>query len=203
MHHPMQETGTWRLPVVMAVVHRGYKGMQPDHSDLMSQQWTGWNHWYVEHAQEILDTLLMAYKVAEDKEAQANIALAETMTSTEDTSTGEGTSTAEDVEHTSDSSEPEEIDEVVSVVNDIIGLEKEHAALFNGKPLDYVALANELMSLNKEQILERYIMALNRKVDREEGGNLPKQASSPVTDVVGSDNLGFGKVRDPWKQRTY
>ena len=66
MHHPMQETGTWRLPVVMAVVHRGYKGMQPDHSDLMSQQWTGWNHWYVEHAQEILDTLLMAYKVAED-----------------------------------------------------------------------------------------------------------------------------------------
>ena len=66
MHHPMQETGTWRLPVVMAVVHRGYKGMQPDHSDLMSQQWTGWNHWYVEHAQEVLDTLLMAYKVAED-----------------------------------------------------------------------------------------------------------------------------------------
>jgi pyruvate ferredoxin oxidoreductase alpha subunit len=66
MHHPMQETGTWRLPVVMAVVHRGYKGMQPDHSDLMSQQWTGWNHWYVEHAQEVLDTMLMAYKVAED-----------------------------------------------------------------------------------------------------------------------------------------
>jgi pyruvate ferredoxin oxidoreductase alpha subunit len=66
MHHPMQETGTWRLPVVMAVVHRSYKGMQPDHSDLMSQQWTGWNHWYVEHAQEILDTTLMAYKVAED-----------------------------------------------------------------------------------------------------------------------------------------
>lgn len=66
MHHPMQETGTWRLPVVMAVVHRGYKGMQPDHSDLMSQQWTGWNHMYVEHAQEILDSILMAYKVSED-----------------------------------------------------------------------------------------------------------------------------------------
>ena len=66
MHHPMQETGTWRLPVVMAVVHRGYKGMQPDHSDLMSQQWTGWNHWYVEHAQEVLDTMLMAYKISED-----------------------------------------------------------------------------------------------------------------------------------------
>jgi pyruvate ferredoxin oxidoreductase alpha subunit len=50
----------------MAVVHRSYKGMQPDHSDLMSQQWTGWSHLYVEHAQEVLDSLLMAYKIAED-----------------------------------------------------------------------------------------------------------------------------------------
>ena len=66
MHHPMQGTGSGRLPVVMAVVHRSYKGMQPDHSDLMSQQWTGWSHLYVEHAQEILDSLLMAYKIAED-----------------------------------------------------------------------------------------------------------------------------------------
>lgn len=75
MHHPMQETGTWRLPVVMAVVHRGYKGMMPDHSDLMSQQWTGWIHWYVEHAQEILDTVLMAYKVAEDERVRNAVVL--------------------------------------------------------------------------------------------------------------------------------
>jgi pyruvate ferredoxin oxidoreductase alpha subunit len=75
MHHPMQQTGSSYLPVVMAVVHRGYKGMQPDHSDLMSQQWTGWIHWYVEHAQEILDTILMAYKVAEDKRVRIPIAV--------------------------------------------------------------------------------------------------------------------------------
>jgi pyruvate ferredoxin oxidoreductase alpha subunit len=75
MHHPMQRTGTSRLPVVMAVVHRGYKGMQPDHSDLMSQQWTGWGHWYVEHAQEVLDSLLMAYKVAEDPRVRIPIAV--------------------------------------------------------------------------------------------------------------------------------
>jgi pyruvate/2-oxoacid:ferredoxin oxidoreductase alpha subunit len=75
MHHPMQQTGTSYLPVVMAVVHRNYKGMQPDHSDLMSQQWTGWIHWYVEHAQEILDTILMAYKVAEDKRVRIPIAV--------------------------------------------------------------------------------------------------------------------------------
>jgi pyruvate ferredoxin oxidoreductase alpha subunit len=75
MHHPMQTTGSSRLPVVMAVVHRGYKGMQPDHSDLMSQQWTGWGHIYVEHAQEVLDSLLMAYKVAEDPRVRIPIAV--------------------------------------------------------------------------------------------------------------------------------
>ena len=75
MHHPMQVTGSSRLPVIMAVVHRGYKGMQPDHSDLMSQQWTGWGHQYVEHAQEILDSLLMAYKVAEDPRIRIPIAV--------------------------------------------------------------------------------------------------------------------------------
>ncbi len=75
MHHPMQTTGSSRLPVVMAVVHRGYKGMQPDHSDLMSQQWTGWGHQYVEHAQEILDSVLMAYKVAEDPRIRIPIAV--------------------------------------------------------------------------------------------------------------------------------
>ena len=75
MHHPMQGTGSGRLPVVMAVVHRSYKGMQPDHSDLMSQQWTGWGHQYVEHAQEVLDSLLMAYKVAEDPRIRIPIAV--------------------------------------------------------------------------------------------------------------------------------
>jgi pyruvate ferredoxin oxidoreductase alpha subunit len=75
MHHPMTGTGTGRLPVVMAVVHRGLMGMQPDHSDLMAQQWTGWSAWYVEHAQEILDSILMAYKVAEDKRVRLPVAV--------------------------------------------------------------------------------------------------------------------------------
>lgn len=75
MHHPMQGTGSGRLPVIMAVVHRSYKAMQPDHSDLMSQQWTGWSHMYVEHAQEILDSILMAYKIAEDDRVRIPIAV--------------------------------------------------------------------------------------------------------------------------------
>ncbi len=75
MHHPMQETASKRLPLVMAVVHRGVKSMQPDHSDLMSQQWQGWLHLYVENAQEILDTTIMAYKIAEDKRIRLPVAM--------------------------------------------------------------------------------------------------------------------------------
>jgi len=74
MHHPMHQTSANRLPVVMAVVHRGNKGMQPDHTDLMSQMWTGWIQWYCEHNQELLDTCLMAYKVAEDKRVRLPVA---------------------------------------------------------------------------------------------------------------------------------
>ncbi|MGD0802880.1 MAG: transketolase C-terminal domain-containing protein [Candidatus Bathyarchaeia archaeon] len=75
MHHPMQETASKRLPLVMAVVHRGVKSMQPDHSDLMSQQWQGWLHLYVENAQEILDSVVMAYKIAEDKRIRLPVAV--------------------------------------------------------------------------------------------------------------------------------
>jgi pyruvate ferredoxin oxidoreductase alpha subunit len=75
MHHPMHQTSDNRLPVVMATVHRGNKGMQPDHTDLMSQQWTGWIQLYVEHNQEALDTVLMAYKIAEDPRVRLPIAV--------------------------------------------------------------------------------------------------------------------------------
>ena len=74
MHHPMHQTSDNRLPVVMAVVHRGNKGMQPDHTDLMSQMWTGWLQLYCEHNQELLDTCLMAYKIAEDKRVRLPLA---------------------------------------------------------------------------------------------------------------------------------
>ena len=75
MHHPMHQTSANRLPVVMATVHRGNKGMQPDHTDLMSQMWTGWIQLYVEHNQEALDTVLMAYKVAEDPRVRLPVAV--------------------------------------------------------------------------------------------------------------------------------
>lgn len=75
MHHPMHDTSGLRLPVVMAVVHRGNKGMQPDHTDLMSHIMTGWMQWYAENNQEVLDTIIMAYKVAEDEKVRIPVAV--------------------------------------------------------------------------------------------------------------------------------
>jgi len=73
MHHPMHGVG--RSPVVMATVHRGNKSMQPDHTDLMSQMWTGWIQWYAENNQEVLDSVIMAYRTAEDMRVRLPIAL--------------------------------------------------------------------------------------------------------------------------------
>jgi len=75
MHHPMHGTSSGRLPVVMATVHRGNKTMQPDHTDLMSQMWTGWIQWYCENNQEVLDSVIMAYKTGEDKRVRLPVAL--------------------------------------------------------------------------------------------------------------------------------
>jgi pyruvate ferredoxin oxidoreductase alpha subunit len=48
--------------------------LMPDHTDLMSQLWTGWIQLYVEHNQEALDTCLMAYKIAEDERVRLPLA---------------------------------------------------------------------------------------------------------------------------------
>ncbi len=64
MHHPMMEGSD--LPVVMGVVHRSNKSMQPDHTDLMAQRDNGWIQLYCENNQEALDTAIMCYKIAED-----------------------------------------------------------------------------------------------------------------------------------------
>ena len=66
MHHPLHMTSWARLPLVMAVVHRTTKGMSPDQMDTMSQRDTGWLMLECQNAQELLDTGLMSFKIAED-----------------------------------------------------------------------------------------------------------------------------------------
>jgi pyruvate ferredoxin oxidoreductase alpha subunit len=59
-----------RLPIVMAVANRALSApinIWNDHSDTIACRDSGWIQLYVESAQEALDTVLMAYKIAEDK----------------------------------------------------------------------------------------------------------------------------------------
>jgi pyruvate ferredoxin oxidoreductase alpha subunit len=60
----------------MALMHRGIKGMDPDQTDMMAQRETGWMMMECESGQEILDTGLMAYKVAEDERVRLPIIFA-------------------------------------------------------------------------------------------------------------------------------
>jgi pyruvate ferredoxin oxidoreductase alpha subunit len=60
-----------RLPVVMAVTNRPIsspgKATECDHSDTMTGRDLGWLQLYAENNQEALDTIIQAYRIAEDK----------------------------------------------------------------------------------------------------------------------------------------
>ncbi len=60
----------WRVPIVMAIANRSISNpgsLQSTHSDSLLQRDSGWVQLYCENAQEVLDTCIMAYKIAEDK----------------------------------------------------------------------------------------------------------------------------------------
>jgi pyruvate ferredoxin oxidoreductase alpha subunit len=76
MHHALHGTARYRLPVVMAVVNRGVRTMGPDHTDLMAQRDTGWIQLYCENNQEVIDTGIMAYRIAEDELVRLPVAFA-------------------------------------------------------------------------------------------------------------------------------
>lgn len=60
----------WRVPVVMVNVSRGLSApitLEPDHNDVLSARDSGFLQIHCETAQEILDSVLMAYKLSEDK----------------------------------------------------------------------------------------------------------------------------------------
>jgi len=70
MHEVLFATSGMRLPVVMAVANRALSApinIWNDHQDSISARDSGWIQFYVESAQEALDTIIMAYKVAENK----------------------------------------------------------------------------------------------------------------------------------------
>jgi 2-oxoisovalerate ferredoxin oxidoreductase alpha subunit len=69
MHEMLHWASGSRLPIVMAQVNRAVAppwSIWADHNDSISQRDTGWIQFYCESNQDILDTLIQAYKIAED-----------------------------------------------------------------------------------------------------------------------------------------
>jgi pyruvate ferredoxin oxidoreductase alpha subunit/phenylglyoxylate dehydrogenase alpha subunit len=68
MFEPYLRTPGLRLPMVMSIVTRDTLTPQSvwgGHQDAMSVREVGWIHMYCESVQEVLDTIIMAYKIAE------------------------------------------------------------------------------------------------------------------------------------------
>ena len=69
MHEILTVTSGSRAPVVMAVANRALSSplnIHGDQSDSMAERDSGWIHIYVENAQEAYDSILQAFKIAED-----------------------------------------------------------------------------------------------------------------------------------------
>lgn len=69
MHELLHWASGLRAPVVMGVVNRAVAppwNIGADHTDTMAQRDTGWIQLYAESNQEVLDSVLQAYRLAED-----------------------------------------------------------------------------------------------------------------------------------------
>ena len=69
MHEMLFVTSGSRAPVVMAVANRALSAplnIHGDQSDSMAERDSGWIQIYVENAQEAYDSIIQAFKIAED-----------------------------------------------------------------------------------------------------------------------------------------
>lgn len=78
MHELLHWAAGARLPIVMAEVNRALApgwNIWADQTDSLSQRDTGWIQLYCEDAQEVLDTILIAYRLAERVSLPAMVVL--------------------------------------------------------------------------------------------------------------------------------
>ena len=71
MHELLHWASGLRTPIVMGVANRGVAPpwtIDTDHTDTVAQRDTGWIQYYAESNQEVLDTVLQAFRLAEDPE---------------------------------------------------------------------------------------------------------------------------------------
>ena len=80
MHELLHWAVGARTPVVMGVVNRAVAppwSIWTDHADTMAQRDTGWLQFYGESNQEVLDTTLMAFRLAEHPEVRLPVMVTE------------------------------------------------------------------------------------------------------------------------------
>ncbi len=80
MHELLHWAAGLRAPIVMGVVNRAVAppwNIGADHTDTMSQRDTGWIQFYPESNQEVLDTGLVAYRLAETAEVRLPVMVSE------------------------------------------------------------------------------------------------------------------------------
>lgn len=80
MHEVLHWASGLRTPIVMGVVNRAVAppwDIGADHTDTMAQRDTGWIQFYAESNQEVLDTVLTAYRLAEDPEVRLPVMVTE------------------------------------------------------------------------------------------------------------------------------
>ncbi|MEM2911886.1 MAG: transketolase C-terminal domain-containing protein [Candidatus Bathyarchaeia archaeon] len=71
MHEMLFVTSGCRAPVVMAIANRALSAplnIHGDHSDSMAQRDSGWIQIYAENAQEVYDSVIQAFRIAENPE---------------------------------------------------------------------------------------------------------------------------------------
>ncbi len=80
MHELLHWASGLRAPIVMGVANRGVAPpwtIDTDHTDTMAQRDTGWIQYYAESNQEVLDTVLQSFRLAEDPEVRLPVMVAE------------------------------------------------------------------------------------------------------------------------------
>lgn len=73
MHEMLFVTSGCRAPVVMAVANRALSAplnIHGDHSDTMAERDSGWIQIYAENAQEVYDSVIQAFRIAEHLDVQ-------------------------------------------------------------------------------------------------------------------------------------
>ena len=73
MHEMLFVTSGCRAPVVMAIANRALSAplnIHGDHSDAMAERDSGWIQIYAENAQEVYDSVLQAFRIAEHLDVQ-------------------------------------------------------------------------------------------------------------------------------------